>query len=474
MWRRARTLRALESLAALLAVAGLSFALTAATLAEEAGSPSRAWPVVAFVSGVLLAMEWAARLLLAPGHRKAPKGAVLDGLAALSLVLPTTRIPAFALLRLLRLWTLVRRGGRLVAHRQRGPRTLLVATGVVGCTVVCGTAAILLFERGQNPTLGGFDHALWFSFYSLFAQEPGDRGPYTLGGHLATLGMMFTGLGTFAVLTGTVSALVSERIRSPELHVDWQDLRDHLIICGWSRKAEVVVREYRAHLARAHDQAGLDMPVVVIAELDHPPAFTEAELRPHVQFLSDDFTKVAALEKAGVRKASRVVLLSDTTRGRRERDADARTILAALTIEKLNHEVYTCAEINRREYGAHLEMGNVNDYVVAGEHSAFLLAQGALNRGMVGLFTELFSRSAGNRLCHAEVGACWKGRSFFDLFVHLKESEDAILVAVVEGGNTVLNPHSYELRGGERVVLIAAHDVRLDRLPDVRDPGGSS
>lgn len=463
---RRRIVGALDTSAALLTVAALVAALTVATLAEATGSAARVWPIVAFVTGLLLALEWAARLLLAPAHRRRSRGAILDGLAAVSLLLPTTRIPAFALLRLLRLWTLVRRGDRYLAHRGRGQRTLLIACGVVGCTVICGTAAILVFERGQNPTLAGLDHALWFSFYSLFAQEPGDRAPYTLGGHLATLGMMFTGLGTFAVLTGTVSALVTERIRSPELHVDWEDLRDHLIICGWSRKAEVVVREYRAHLSRARDQAALEMPVVVIAELDHPPAFTEAELRPHVQFLNDDFTKVAALEKAGVRRASRVVLLSDTTRGRRERDADARTILAALTIEKLNHDVYTCAEINRREYGSHLEMGNVNDYVVAGEHSAFLLAQGALNRGMVGLFTELFSRSAGNRLCHAEVGACWKGRSFFDLFVHLKETQDAILVAVEDGSNTVLNPHTYELRGGERVVLIAAHDVKLDRLPE--------
>jgi hypothetical protein len=342
---RRRVVGALDTSAALLSVSALVAALTVATLAEAAGSAARVWPVVAFVTGLLLALEWAARLVLAPAHFRRSRGAVLDGLAAASLLLPTTRIPALALLRLLRLWTLVRRGDRYLAHRRRGQRTLLIACGVVGCTVICGTAAILVFERGQNPTLAGFDHALWFSFYSLFAQEPGDRAPYTLGGHLATLGMMFTGLGTFAVLTGTVSALVTERIRSPELYVDWEDLREHL-------------------------------------------------------------------------------------------------------------------------HGSHLEMGNVNDYVVAGEHSAFLLAQGALNRGMVGLFTELFSRSAGNRLCHAEVGACWKGRSFFDLFVHLKATQDAILVAVEDGSNTVLNPHTYELRGGERVVLIAAHDVKLDRLPE--------
>ncbi len=166
-------------------------------------------------------------------------------------------------------------------------------------------------------------------------------------------------------------------------------LEGHLIICGWNRKAEIIVREYDA--AHRDDP----MPVVVIARVEGPPTFTDPTLRKRVLFLDDDFTKISALEKANVKKASTCVVLSDTTRGRNERDADARTILAALTVEKLRPSVYTCAELNRREYAQHLTLGAVDDYVVGGEHSAFLLAQAALNRGTLNVFSELLSYEYG-------------------------------------------------------------------------------
>ena len=41
------------------------------------------------------------------------------------------------------------------------------------------------------------------------------------------------------------------------------------------------------------------------------------------------------------------------------------------------------AEIHKRENAHHLAMGKVNDYIVSGEHSAFLLAQSTITRGVM-------------------------------------------------------------------------------------------
>lgn len=237
--------------------------------------------------------------------------------------------------------------------------------------------------------------------------------------------------------------------------IDWEDLRDHLIICGWSRKAEIIVHEYVA--ANPED----DTPVVVVAEFDHLPQIANAAARGRVQFLNDDFTKIETLEKAGVRRAARCIILADTAKGRKERDADARTVLAALTIERLNPAVYTCAEIHRREHAHHLEMGKVNDYVVSGEHSAFLLAQSAITRGVMSVFTELMTHERGNRFCHAGVPHKWKGKTFVEVLHILKEKHDALLVAVREEDRMVVNPKSYVFKGGEDLVVIAAHDLHL-------------
>jgi voltage-gated potassium channel len=268
--------------------------------------------------------------------------------------------------------------------------------------------------------------------------------------------VIMTGLFTFATVVGTISALVSDRMRDGDLIMDWEDLRDHLIVCGWSRKAEIIIKEYVA--AYPED----DRPIVVLAELEGGvPQLRDPGSRSRVQFLNDDFTKLEALEKAGVRRAARCILLADTSKGRKERDADARTVLAALTIERLNPAIYTVAEINRREHAHHLEMGKVNDYVVSGEQSAFLLAQSAITRGVMSVFSELLTREHGNRFSRCSLTNDWKGKTFLELMVHMKEEHNALLVGVEQDEKIVVNPTGYVFTGNEDVVLIAARDVKL-------------
>ena len=94
---------------------------------------------------------------------------------------------------------------------------------------------------------------------------------------------------------------------------------------------------------------------------------------------------------------------------------------------------------------------------------AFLLAQAAIHRGVVSVFTELVSYAqSGNKLQRRKVNKTWSGKTFFDLFVHLKKERDAILVAVADAGGTMrVNPPDYAFRGDEEVVLIATGDVEI-------------
>ena len=373
---------------------------------------------------------------------------------------PPGWLAALALLRIFRLLRLM----KIARHRvllfprvlRKGAREVFFASGFVMLAVVFASAALVMFERDSNPSLGTFPQAFWFSVYSVIATEPIPGPPHTFGGHVIAVFVILTGLFTFATVVGTISALVSDRMRSGDLIADWEDLRDHLIICGFNRKAEIIIKEY----INAYPDD--DRPIVVLAELEGGiPQLRDAVSRTRVQFLNDDFTKLEALEKAGVRRAARCILLADTSKGRKERDADARTVLAALTIERLNPAVYTVAEIHRREHAHHLEMGKVNDYVVSGEQSAFLLAQSAITRGVMSVFSELLTREHGNRFSRCSLTTQWKGKSFLELMVHMKEVHNALLVGVEEGDKIVVNPTAYVFTGSEDVVLIAARDVKL-------------
>jgi voltage-gated potassium channel len=453
---------------------GLIIASAALTVTEATAVHSMPFVVYGVHAiSAIFAIELIARFRVAPSHRGFFREYWLDMLSVLPLVaalrlpfvegpeaVPPGWLTALALLRILRLLRLL----KIARHRvllfprvlRKGAREVFFASGFVMLVVVFASSALVMFERDANPSLRTFPQAFWFSVYSVIATEPVPGPPQTFGGHVVAVFVILTGLFTFATVVGTISAVVSDRMRSGDLIVDWEDLRDHLIICGFNRKAEIIIKEYIT--ANPDD----DRAIVVVAELENGiPQLRDAVSRTRVQFLNDDFTKIDALEKAGVRRAARCILLADTSKGRKERDADARTVLAALTIERLNPAVYTVAEIHRREHAHHLEMGKVNDYVVSGEQSAFLLAQSAITRGVMSVFSELLTREHGNRFSRCSLTPDWKGRSFLELMVHMKEEHNALLVGVEEDERIVINPTSYVFEGDEDVVLIAARDVRL-------------
>lgn len=382
-------------------------------------------------------------------------------------VLPVFRVfRSFRILRLFRLIRLLRMFGvasRLSMHFpdivRRGVLEYIFVCGLLGLTVLFGTGAMMLFE-GPRTAVGGqafnFENSFWFSVYSLFAGEPVPGPPQTIGGKIVAVFVMFMGLTIFAMFTGTVSAFMVERLRTEGRIVNWEQLEDHLIICGWNSKAEIIVREFLA------SESVSDMPIAIITHFDGDPPTVSAEVKRYVQFLNDDFTRVAALEQAGVHSAKTCVIMADTSGGRSEQDADARTILAALTVEKLNPAVYTCAELMNRSYATHLQMGNVNDYVVSGEYGAYLLAQAAMNGGLMGVFSELLTYQRGNKFCRVALPAHWHGRTFMDLFVELKQSHNSVLIAVhTQVDGMLVNPQSHKFGPGDEIVVIAEHEISL-------------
>ncbi len=442
----------------------LSVVLTITEFALSASSSALSITSMRVLSGIqatnlaltmIFVVELLMRLAAIGSLRRFSQEYWIDILAVLPSLLPNwgpARLMRIVrLMRILRLFGYVRRFSSNFPYiLRRGVVEYITVTGLLGLTVMLGTGALIIFEKNQT-----LNDAFWFSLYSMFAGEPVGEEPRTIGGHIVTVCVMFMGLTVFAMFTGTVSAFMVERIRTKERKVNWDELHDHIVICGWNSKAEIILREFRA--------AGKtkETPIVVIAEWEHEPPTLPHGLQSRVHFLCDDFTRVPVLEQVGIHRAQTCILLADLTDGRSEQDADARTILAALTVEKLNPSVYTCAEIHSSDYGSHLEMGRVNDYVVTGEQGAYMMAQAVMNRGLMGVFSELLTYERGNQFYRIPVPASWVSRNFDDVFSEIKRSHDAILVAVHGRGGLDINPVGYQFSSGDEVIVIADRPVRF-------------
>lgn len=383
-------------------------------------------------------------------------------------VLPAFRVfRLFRAARLLRLLRFLRlfRVGRLI-HRHTASIPYIFRRGAVEyslllCflvfTVIAGAGAMLLFEGPAHGGPESFTESFWWSVYTLLAGESITQFPATLGGRIVAAAVMFLGLGVFAMVTGTFSAVMVERLtRLEELPMEFDDLEQHIIICGYSRKVARIIDEIRV-------ADGEHRQIVIIAEVEHADELKRLrEEGEWVHHLTGDFTRPDVLDAARVDRCDTCIIVSDRSHDRSEQDADARTILAALTIEKLNPRVFTCAELANSDYIAHLQSGGVDDVVIGGEHSAMLLAQAAVNRGLGDVVSELLTSTRGNQFYKLEVPPALIGSTFLEALVSLKREHGAILLGYVDpDGQQVLNPVDHLFEAGERVILVAHERVRL-------------
>ena len=404
----------------------------------------------------------------------------LDILATIPLFRVFRSARALRLLRLVRLVRLLGVISRLSSHYpyilRRGAVDFLMICGMLLLTVLFGAISVMHFEhqpiatsqqagsaltaQPNMPVSSGnrdsedapfnLQNSLWFSVYTLFAGEPVPQTPRTFSGKLVSLFLMFMGLTIFAIFAGTVSAFMVDRIRMEGRVANCEEFHDHIVICGLTAKTSVIVHEFRAgKKTRA-------TPIVVIAETAGEQVAADLKMLPNVHFIEDDFTRVSALQRAGIQNAQTCLVLSDTHGGRSEQDADARTILAALTVEKINEAVYTCAELFDRNYASHLDQGNVNDYVVSSEYGAHMLAQSSMNRGLVGVLEELLTYQRGNEFHRIPIPASWVGQSFDEKLADIRKTANVLLVAVHKAdGESQVNPDHYVFAVGDEVVAIS-------------------
>ena len=428
--------------------------------------------VVNFVITMVFVVELTLRCIGALNRWDFLREFWLDIIATLPLFRVFRGIRALRLLRLIRLIRLLGVMSRLSSHFpfvfRKGAIDFLTICGLLLMAVLFGTAAMMIFEDPHHATpvvadadanvarKFNMENSFWYSIYTLFAGEPIPHQPKTLIGKIVTVFLMFMGLTIFAIFAGTVSAFMVDRLRVEGRVIRMNDLHDHIVICGWTPKTEVILSEYRAN------KSTKNLPIVIITEADPDRLNAEIERLPNVFLVFDDFTKLSALQRAGISDARICIVLADTTGGRSEQDADARTILASLTVEKVNPDVYTCAELYNRSYGTHLEMGKVNEFVISEEYGAYVIAQAGMHRGLINVLGELLTYRHGNEFVRTSIPASWIGRTFNEMLNHLKQQQNAILVAVhPENGTIDVNPDKHTFDAGDEVVVICKGPIKL-------------
>lgn len=407
---------------------------------------------------VVFSIEMALRFWVARSKARFFQRYWLDLLALLPVIRPLRML---RLLRLLRLW----RAGRLVSRRLMPFQgvfsgTLTELTTLATITVVLVLSAALLLNLAEGATFATLEKSLWFSVLSLVAGEPIGAEPTTQVGRWATLALMVGGLTVFAMFVGTISAGVGARLsqRMDGSLMDLVELEGHVVVCGWNGSAATLIRELFAP-GTPNGRA-----VVVVTETaERPEDWPWDGVRTDRLFHHHgDWTRLDVLEQVNIRQASTAILLRDGLVQRSDQDRDARTVLAALTIEQISPGIYTVAELHSSQSEEMLRLRGVEEVVVGEEYAGMILGSASRNPGLVHVLQDILDMRSGNSFWSVPCPAELDGQTVEHVRTELRRRFAATLMSVQTGDEDAqVNPSDdVRVKAGDTLIVVARKPVR--------------
>jgi voltage-gated potassium channel len=166
-------------------------------------------------------------------------------------------------------------------------------------------------------------------------------------GRLFTIGVIFTGVGTMALLFSTVAEYIiagelAGTLRHRRMMKDIRKLAEHYIICGYGRIGEPVAQE----LQRAH------FPVVIIDENEAIEARCE---RCGLSAIAGDATDDDILRQAGIERARGLISALDS---------DAENVFVVLSARFLNPKLTIVARAATEEAARKLRKAGADQVIM--------------------------------------------------------------------------------------------------------------
>ncbi len=304
----------------------------------------------------------------------------------------------------------------------------LLAVVVIGLLAVVAYGAYM-FELGVNRNFTRPWDALWWSVVTLTTVGYGDKYPVTVGGRIFGMLMMVLGVASAGIVTGRIASfLVDKQIKARGGLIVLERKKGHFVICGWKPELEVIIQKV---LTVNPDLRPSDIVLVNDAEpqeIDHIRSMPSFKT---VRFVKGDYIDEKVLARAGVKNAGTALILADSNRRFSVEEVDSRTVMTAITIDAMNKNIYTCAEVIDVKYEKYLQLANCDEIILSREYSRELLANAASASGISHIASELLDPER-RGLTTEGFRSGFVGKPFKELQSYYRENGGAIVIGLLE------------------------------------------
>jgi voltage-gated potassium channel len=312
---------------------------------------------------------------------------------------------------------------------------------IIAILLVISTVGLAFFETGI-----GWTNALWWSIVTLTTVGYGDIAPTTFAGRIIGVVVMIFGIGMLGMFTATIASIFVEKKLKENRGMKSFKFENHTILCEWNHRTAEILRELRS------DKRMEGQPVILIANEEMKPADDE-----DLHFIKGDITE-ENLKRANLEKAKTVVVLGDETLDANARDA--QVVLAALTVESMNPDVYTIVELVNESNVRHCKRANADEIIVGDEFSSRLISRAALDHGISLVLSELLSSRYGNEIYKIPLPPELGDKNFIEIFTEMKSRYNSIVLAIQKGSDdaVISNPPSDHPVAQEDFLIIISND----------------
>jgi voltage-gated potassium channel len=288
-------------------------------------------------------------------------------------------------------------------------------------------------------------NGLWWVMTTITTVGYGDISPVTVEGKLFAMFLYIIGIGMIGVLIGKIVDLMSIiKKRREEGRVKYSG-ENHVIIFGWSKKAELAVQEILGSNSKTD--------IVLIDQLEKAPMLDD-----RVIYIRGDAADKETLEKANVTKAQAAIIFADDKIADPSL-TDGKSMLIATTIERMARHVHTSVEIMKENHIENFSHINVDEFILSHKTISSLAVRAAFSNGITSIFTQLMSRRQGDDLHEIKKRPHWK--TYRDAFNELL-NEGATLIA--DGQRLNINRHLDETITEKSRLYVICDQETYDKL----------
>jgi len=304
--------------------------------------------------------------------------------------------------------------------------------------------AIYFIEHPSNPQFGSYFDSLYFMMVTVATVGYGDKVPVTTSGRLVAMLMMVFGVAILGTVTGRIASFLMERQMKEENGLlGFERLHDHFVICGWKREMNYVVREILAN----HPTLDSTM-IVLVNKASHEDIDTlrNDPLVKGFHYVHGDFIEERDLVRAGVRTASRVLVLSDYLTEGNLQQIDSKTVMAVMTIKTLNKSAYVCAEILDTKFEKYLQISHCDEILLSRQFSRSMLAFASVGVGMSHIVRALLTRENGALLSTVALPPDFVGKKYADICGWVAGETGGVCIGLLENTGNILTRKKEALR----------------------------